>query len=283
MANVSDLFSNVRCRLAKVMSSGEADAAARIIFEDVAGYDRNYLWVNGDRSVIPSIEQAILGVVNRVEQGTPVQYAVGKAMFMGNYFSVNEATLIPRPETAGLVDLITDSYASRSDLTVLDIGTGTGCIAIELEKALPFSRVVGWDISEKALQTATLNARNLHAAVTFVKQDALASSLPEATWDIIVSNPPYVLESEKSEMDANVLLHEPPTALFVPDADPFRFYKPISSYASKNLNQGGALFFEINQQFPEQVVALLQHDGFSNVEALRDYKGNWRFVRGFKQ
>ena len=283
MVSVTELFNRARGRLQSVMTEGEADAAARIIFEDVAGYGRNCLWMNGEREVLPSTEEKINCVVTQVEQGTPVQYAVGKALFMGNYFKVNRSTLIPRPETAGLVDIITDAYGSRSDLKVLDIGTGSGCIAVELAKALPFSEVTGWDISDEALATAAVNAKTLKAVVNFEKQDVLASELPTKEWDIIVSNPPYVLDSEKDSMEPHVLNYEPHSALFVPDSDPLRFYKAIAKYAAENLVTGGGLFFEINRDFAKEMKQLLESYGFANVQCLRDYKGNWRYASGIKK
>lgn len=282
MVTIANLFEEITRRLREVMTSGEADAAARIIFEDVAGYDRNYLWMNGDRSVLDTTVARITEAVRKVEQGMPVQYAVGKALFMGNYFEVNEATLIPRPETAGLVDLVTDTMGSRPDLRVLDVGTGSGCIAIELAKALPFSRVTGWDISDKAIAAASKNASNLKVKVAFERHDILSQSLPSTPWDVIVSNPPYIRESEKASMDRNVLDYEPVTALFVPDSDPLMFYKAITHYAAANLVPGGWLFFEINRDFSVEMVNLLENSGFTDVECEKDYKGNWRYTKACK-
>lgn len=282
MVTVTALFNSIKQRLGRVMTPCEAEASARIILEDVAGYDRNYLWVNGDRSVLDSTQALIEAAVAKVEQGTPVQYAVGKALFMGNFFSVNDSTLIPRPETAGLVDLVTDTLNGMSDLRVLDVGTGSGCIAIELAKTLPFSSVTGWDISEKALETARSNATSLKTKVTFEKQDILAQNLPQKHWNVIVSNPPYICESEKAQMDANVLEHEPHSALFVPDNDPLKFYKAIAVYAQSSLESGGWLFFEINQTQSEQMKKMLTDSGFVNVDVLRDFKGNWRYAKAQK-
>lgn len=282
MITVSSLFEDIKHRFSRVMTPGEADAAARIVFEDVAGYNRNYLWMNGERSVLDSTRDLIEKVAGKVERGTPVQYAVGKALFMGNYFTVNESTLIPRPETAGLVDLVKDTVGNATDLRVLDVGTGSGCIAIELAKMLPFSVVTGWDISEKALDTARLNATALKVKVSFEEQDILAPELPRHEWDVIVSNPPYIRESEKADMDSNVLDYEPHSALFVPDDDPLVYYRAIAEYARKNLKTGGRLFFEINPTQYSGMLDLLGGLGFEDVEVLRDYRGNSRYAKARK-
>lgn len=278
--NVSGFFKAVKARLTSALGSeGEADAAARIIFEDVAGYDRKYLFINGDREITDFMAGKIDDAVVKVERGEPVQYAVGRARFMGNDYAVTPAVLIPRPETAGLVDAITDAFGTRSDLDVLDIGTGSGCIAIELARALPFSRVTAFDISDAALTVARENARRLGATVNFVHADILTAKAPVAPlYDIIVSNPPYICDSEKADMDARVLDYEPPTALFVPDSDPLRFYRTIAAYARAELRPGGGLFFEINPLYHRQIGQMLTAEGFADVSVTRDYRGLYRYA-----
>lgn len=257
----------------------EAEAAARIIFEDVAGYSRTFIFVNGDREVTDFMQKRIREVVDKVIGGTPVQYATGKARFMGMDFVVSPAVLIPRPETEGLVDLITDDYNGRSGLKVLDVCTGSGCIAVALARALPFADVKAVDISDAALDIARENARALKARVDFEKEDALAMKAPAAVYDIIVSNPPYVGESEKKDMESRVLDYEPALALFVPDDDPLRFYRAIGTYAMKALMPGGQLYFEINPLHADALKSLLEVIGFEDCQLIRDYRGAVRFAR----
>lgn len=278
---VADFFKTVKSQLASVFGSeGEADSAARILFEDLAGYDRKYLFMNGDREISEYMQERINAAVAKVKGGEPVQYAVGHARFMGNDFMVSPAVLIPRPETAGLVDAIVDDFGSRRDLDVLDIGTGSGCIAISLAKALPFSNVTGFDISADALAVAKENAQCLGVKVDFEQCDILGTEPPAShCYDIIVSNPPYVCASEKADMDARVLDYEPATALFVPDDDPLLFYRAIARYARAALRPGGALYFEINSRFPEQMRKLLTDEGFADVSVSRDYRGLYRYAR----
>lgn len=260
-------------------SGGEGAAAASIIFEDAAGMSRTYIFANGDRELGEYAQGKIDRAIAKVEAGEPVQYAVGKAQFMGNTYEVSPAVLIPRPETAGLVDRITDAFGSRRDLRVLDIGTGTGCIAISLARALPFAQVTGVDISDDALAIARRNAAALKANVDFEKLDILTATAPEsARYDIIVSNPPYICRSEESEMEDRVLLHEPSQALFVPDNDPLLFYRAIAAYARKALSPDGGLFFEINSRFPSEMKALLESEGFADIDIARDYLGNYRYA-----
>lgn len=278
MPTVDEYFKNITARLASVLGSEGGVAAARIIFEDIAGYDRKFIFMNGSRTMTDFMVDRIDGAVKQVEAGEPVQYAVGKARFMGMDFAVNSSVLIPRPETEGLVDIITSAYAVKNDLRVLDIGTGSGCIAISLARALPFSRVTAFDISDKALETAKENAKAAGVAVDFRECDILKAAPVAGAYDIIVSNPPYVCRSEAADMDQRVLSYEPSTALFVPDDDPLVFYKAIARYARKSLAAGGGLFFEINSRFPEEMRRLLEDEGFSDVDVTRDFKGNYRFA-----
>lgn len=279
MITVEQYFRSTVARLTASLGAGEGDAAARIIFEDVAGYDRKYLFMNGDRDITDYMQGKIDEVVTKVEKGEPVQYAVGRALFMGNSYEVSPAVLIPRPETAELVDLITKEYDGKSDLTVLDVGTGSGCIALSLARALPFSHVTGFDISEKAIEVAQRNATNLKAKVEFEVCDILNAQAISDSYDIIVSNPPYICRSEATEMDSRVLDYEPDNALFVPDNDPLLFYRNIAHYASTALRSGGTLWFEINSRFPDEMRTMLTEAGFVDIDVIRDYRGLYRFTR----
>ena len=277
---VAALLRDTISALAEVLRPhAEAEAAARIILEDTAGYDRKYIFMYGDREVLPETAARVGAVVQREADGQPVQYAVGSARFMGNTYTVTPAVLIPRPETAGLVDIITDAWSGRRDLRILDIGTGSGCIAISLALALPYAHVGAVDISAEALEVARDNARSLHAAVSFRQLDILKAEAPATpSLDIIVSNPPYIARSEAADMDARVLRYEPDGALFVSDSDPLVFYRAIARYGAGALMAGGGLYFEINARYPEQMRRLLQDEGYTDIDILRDYRGAYRYA-----
>lgn len=279
MTTLSEYYKDLRSSLAQVLPKGEADSAAAILMEDIGGYTRTTLFADGDREISDFVKGRIDSAVARIVGGEPVQYAVGRALFMGNSYIVTPAVLIPRPETAALVDMITDHADGRSDLRILDIGTGTGCIAISLARALPFADVDASDISAQALDVARENARNLKTKVTFRQEDILKATPPAAPcYDIIVSNPPYIAESEKADMDARVLDYEPSTALFVPDDDPLRFYRAIAEYALKALVSDGNLYFEINSNYGPQMKEMLADKGFADIEISRDFRGNIRYA-----
>lgn len=265
--------------LSPAVGADEAAAMALAIIEDIRGYKAVDVAINGHRELLPETESRMLDVARKVIDGMPLQYAIGKAMFRGRYFSVSPDTLIPRPETAQLVDIIVDRWGGRSDLRVIDIGTGTGCIAISLALDLPFARVDAIDISDGALAIARDNAKALKASrIDFIHADALNLAPQPGEYDIVVSNPPYVLDSEKTEMDARVTAYEPATALFVPDADPLRFYKPIAEFASQSLRPGGMIYLEINPLCADAMLKLLADSGLRDAEILCDYRGERRFA-----
>lgn len=220
-------------------------------------------------------------IFGRLTEGEPVQYVLGRAEFSGRWFNVRPGVLIPRPETEELCAWITaDSKASGSP-KVLDIGTGSGCIAITLQLDMPESKVTAWDISADALDVARENAQQLGANVNFVKQDAL-NAKPEGEWDVIVSNPPYICEKEKKDMAVNVLEHEPQTALFVPDADPLLFYRAITRLAVQTLSKGGRLYFEINPIYADDTCRMMRAEGMTAVELRSDMYGKQRMAKGVK-
>ncbi len=220
-------------------------------------------------------------IFGRLTEGEPVQYVLGRAEFSGRWFNVRPGVLIPRPETEELCAWITaDSKASGSP-KVLDIGTGSGCIAITLQLDMPESKVTAWDISADALDVARENAQLLGANVNFVRQDAL-NAKPEGEWDVIVSNPPYICEKEKKDMAVNVLEHEPQTALFVPDADPLLFYRAITRLAVQTLSKGGRLYFEINPIYADDTCRMMRAEGMTAVELRSDMYGKQRMAKGVK-
>lgn len=266
-------------KLSTKLDAGEARWTVRLLLEDVAFASPVDVMCHGERPLEPETVTLLLSMAKRIAAGEPPQYVVGRARFCGMYLRVTSATLIPRPETEGLVDIITDRHQSGRDLRVLDIGTGSGCIAIALSRALPFARVDACDISDEALEVARGNARQLHAAVDFFHCDILHAALPDCPqYDVIVSNPPYIARSEAAEMEERVLRYEPHTALFVDDADPLLFYRAIARYARAALRFKGSLFFEINPLFATQLEQMLRTEGFTQVEVQRDYCGRQRFA-----
>ena len=220
------------------------------------------------------------GVLEQLKQELPIQYILGKTNFYGLEFLVNPNVLIPRPETEELVDWIikTNSNGNLSTINILDIGTGSGCIAISLAKNISEVHVFALDISEKALATAKENAKKNQVAVTFIQKNILTTTDLEMEFDIIVSNPPYVRNLEKTEIKNNVLANEPHLALFVEDNDALLFYRKIAELAIKNLSPQGKLFFEINQYLGKETVELLSDLGFQNIELRQDIYGNDRMI-----
>jgi len=225
-------------------------------------------------------------IISELKTEKPIQYITGEAWFYGLRFEVNEDTLIPRPETEELVEWIIENLKIQksNNLTILDIGTGSGCIPIALKKEIPYANVSAIDVSEKALEMARKNALDNQVEVNFIHQDILQSSnlqifkSPNLLFDIIVSNPPYVRNLEKHEIKKNVLDYEPHLALFVDDSDALLFYRKIAQLALKSLATNGKLFFEINQYLAKETVELLEQLGFKNIELRKDFMGNDRMI-----
>ena len=221
--------------------------------------------------------QKLTEIVGKLKNSEPIQYILGETDFFGLAFYVNGSVLIPRPETEELVQWVLES-AENKPIKILDIGTGSGCIAVTLAKKLPSAEVHAWDISEDALEVARKNAERNGVKVIFVKRDMLLEPVSDEKFDIIVSNPPYVTEVEKTEMQENVLNFEPHLALFVPDDNALVFYEKIADFALTNLNKGGQLFFEINRAKGADIARLLEEKGFKNIELRKDISGNERMV-----
>jgi release factor glutamine methyltransferase len=213
----------------------------------------------------------------KLAAGVPLQYVTGKAYFFDRLFSLNSSTLIPRPETEELVTQVLNLIGNENK-RVLDIGTGSGCIAITLALEAPLAQISAWDVAANAIKMAQENADQLGANVFFKHMDVFSWSKENDTWDIFVSNPPYVLNAEKAEMEAHVLDHEPHLALFVSDEDPLIFYRVIGEMAQQRLTPEGFLCFEINRAFGEQNVALAKAQGFENIQLIKDFQGNDRML-----
>ena len=279
-------YSEIWHRIATSYEDGEARAIARILIEELFGLSYTDIVCGATDQLSADDTLRLDTAVRRIEQGEPLQHVLGYADFCGNHFGVNASVLIPRPETERLVDegerLMNgaSNAAPSAPKRILDIGTGSGCIAISLKLRLGEAYVEAWDISEEALRTAESNAKALKAEVAFCKRDALRAEESVAPWDLIVSNPPYICDSERADMDDNVLLHEPHTALFVPDDDPLRFYRAIARYALRSLNNGGSLLFECNTRYAEATGKMMREMGFEDVTVNDDCFGLPRFVKG---
>lgn len=267
--------------LEPLYGNGEARAITDYVLDVCFGLSKADILCGAVEEMTAEKTAELNKIFGRLMEGEPVQYVLGRAEFCGRWFSVRPGVLIPRPETEELCAWITaDSKASGSP-KVLDIGTGSGCIAITLQLDMPESNVTAWDISADALDVARENAQRFGANVNFVKQDAL-NAKPEGEWDVIVSNPPYICEKEKKDMAVNVLEHEPHTALFVPDADPLLFYRAITRLAVQTLSKGGRLYFEINPIYADDTCRMMRAEGMSAVELRSDMYGKQRMAKGVK-
>ncbi len=278
--NLKDAIEQLRSGLAGVAAPQVVQAMIRIICEDIFNYDQVDVALRQESELPDFAQERVTEIIARLRRYEPLQYIVGSARFHGHRFKVTPAVLIPRPETEQLIDMIVDENPA-SDLRVLDMGTGSGCIAISLARALKFAQVDALDVSRDALAVARENAAALKVKVRFFESDML-SPQPPAHYDIIVSNPPYVCWSERESMERNVLDYEPGQALFVPDNDPLLFYKAIAAYATASLERGGRLYLEINQRFGNEIKRLLEDHGFDEVRIIEDSYGKTRFAAAVK-
>ena len=272
-------------RLSNIYDTGEAKAIVRWVLDVRFGLSTADIYCGKVTQLSPNNQAELEKIMQRLEKAEPVQYVLGVADFCGRQFNVAPGVLIPRPETAELCRIIEKRIKGKGDCRILDIGTGSGCIAITLALNIPGSQVAAWDISNQALAIALRNAEALGAQVNFENRDALELK-PETSsrlWDIIVSNPPYICQHEADEMDDNVLKYEPDTALFVPDDDPLLFYRHIINYAWTSLSEGGQLYFEINPLYCDSIVERLSRFGFIDVESIDDQFGKTRFVKATKR
>lgn len=263
-------------RLAAVYGRHEAQAVVRTVLDSVFGMSLTDICCGKVTQLSAEDAMRLEKIMLRLEKSEPVQYVLGEAWFCGRRFTVGPGVLIPRPETEDLADWAVAT--AQPGARVLDIGTGSGCLAVTLALDIVGSEVEAWDLSRQALDTAEQNARQLGASVVFRLQDALCPPADEERWDLIVSNPPYVLDSERATMHHNVLDYEPATALFVPDHDPLLFYRAIARYASRALKPGGTLLFETNTAFAHDVALLSEEVGMECVEVRNDRYGKPREV-----
>jgi release factor glutamine methyltransferase len=271
-------------QLARTYDTSEAKAIARMLYEVRYGLSLSDLLMGRDADVP---QQELQQLTERLEQHEPIQYVLGQADFCGRTFKVSPAVLIPRPETEELCQWVTtkvrDSACNDAALSILDVGTGSGCIAITLAAELPEAKVTAWDISEDALLVACENALLNGVTVDFELQDVLlATAAAQQTKDIIISNPPYICNKERATMEANVLEHEPHQALFVPDDDPLLFYRAIAKLGQQMLSYGGWLYFEVNPLFAAQLARLLSAMSYYDIEIKEDQFGKQRMIRARK-
>lgn len=272
--------------LTPLYDAGEAQAIVRTVLDVEYGMTLTDIICGKVNELSSDEERNLEEIITRLQNGEPVQYVLGEADFAGRTFHVEPGVLIPRPETAELCQWVEEDASSlKADESkqILDICTGSGCIAITLGLTIPNSEVTGWDISEDALRIAQGNVEMLKVGnVRIEYQDALMLPKAAEAADIIVSNPPYICEKEKADMEKNVLEHEPSIALFVPDEDPLKFYRAIAEYASSALKSEGALYFEINPIYEKETREMLEGLGFKDIETKEDAFGKKRMMKAKK-
>lgn len=273
-------YRQLTSRLGRVYDAGEARAVARYLLEESFGLTMADILGGAIETLGDADTRRLEALTARLEKGEPVQYILGRAEFAGRWYEVGAGVLVPRPETESLCQRTIDKAQRIESPAILDIGTGSGCIACTLALALPQAQIEAWDISDKAIDIARRNADTLGAKVNYRRKDALNADgeAESEKWDIIVSNPPYIIMSERGDMAANVLDWEPSTALFVPDDDPLLFYRAIARYARKALRPKGSLLFEINPLFARELQEMLSREGYHNITITRDDCGRQRIA-----
>lgn len=271
----------IKRELDHIYSQGEISAIIQLILESKLKISiiesLSYKLTNLSDSELNILNE----ILEKLKTKEPIQYILGETHFYNLDFIVNKNVLIPRPETEELIEWIINDNKEQT-ITILDIGTGSGCIAISLAKHIPSVEVHAWDISPKALEVSKINAQKNNAKVNFALKDILTTESEDQMYDVIVSNPPYITESEKSLMHQTVLDFEPHQALFVPDASPLIFYERIADFALKSLKKGGHIYYEINQSNGKDTKEMLHIKGFTNIELRTDLAGNDRMIKATK-
>lgn len=278
LKDIQDIYHK---ELDELYGKNEVDSFFNLVMEHYLKLDRIHLFMEPEYAITKTEEQPFFEALSRLKLEEPVQYILGETEFFGLPFKVSKDTLIPRPETEELVALIIED-SKKEPYKILDIGTGSGCIAISLAKNLSESKVSALDVSEAALDLAKQNAELNNVDVEFILDDILKPEHSASNYDIIVSNPPYVRNLEKAEIQSNVLNNEPHLALFVDDENPLQFYKSICVFAQQNLKNNGVLYFEINEYLGDEMISLLKDFGFINIELQTDLFGKDRMIKGHK-
>ena len=276
------LVRQIREALHGSYTDAEALSLAKMLLVEVFGFSTLELYGGKDRGFSEKEQEVLSDIVCRLQNHEPIQYIIGRETFMGLVFEVNENVLIPRPETQELVNWILEDRRADEGCKILDIGTGSGCIPISLAHFMSGAELEAWDISDGALDVARRNASQNEVKVLFRKLNVLEAVPSSSCYDVIVSNPPYVTEQEKVDMEANVLDWEPSIALFVPDTDPLLFYRKIAELGLEMLVADGALYFEINRAYGEMMKTMLEDMGYNNVELRKDMFGNDRMIKAIK-
>jgi release factor glutamine methyltransferase len=283
MKTIKDVFATYKQNLVTVYDAQETEAITLMVLTEILNASKATIKAFPEKELTLTQQEEANNILTQLKTGKPLQYALGYTEFYGLKFLVNTSTLIPRPETEELVQWVLDSvegYKLKVEgLNLLDIGTGSGCIAISLKKNLPAAKVSAIDISVDALNTAKENAKLNEVEVNFIQADILNSQLATRNFQLIISNPPYVTLEDKKRMHTNVTDFEPHTALFVPEDDPLLFYRAIADFALINLMGNGLLFFEINESLGKETAALLQSKGFKNIELRQDMSGRDRMIK----
>ena len=273
------VVNEIRDALKGIYPDSEAFSLAKMLLVEVFGFTTLELYAGKDKEFSGKCRGVLDEMIRRLQKNEPIQYIIGKEEFCGMTFEVNPHVLIPRPETRELVEWIVEDCRRMETCRLLDIGTGSGCMSISLANLLPRSDVESWDISEGALEVARRNCERNGVKVLLRQKDVLTAVPEDARYDVIVSNPPYITEKEKMEMDANVLDWEPSTALFVPDDDPLLFYRKIAQLGCGMLEEGGSLYFEINRAYGKETFRMLESLGYVQLELKKDSWGNDRMIK----
>ena len=276
------LFYEIKKALAGHYPEAEASALAKMLLVEKFGFTTLELFGGKDKEVFKKDLDVLNEMLGRLQNNEPIQYIIGHETFCGLTFDVNHHVLIPRPETQELVDWIVNDIKGSATCRILDVGTGSGCIAVSLAKRIPCAEVEAWDISDGALEIARRNAELNHVTINFQLQNALDAEISFPSYEIIVSNPPYITEKEKKDMESNVLEWEPHTSLFVPDTDPLLFYRKIAQMGVNALVKGGALYFEINRAYGDETMEMLDVLGYRQIELKKDMFGNDRMIKAIK-
>ncbi|RZL36428.1 MAG: peptide chain release factor N(5)-glutamine methyltransferase [Pedobacter sp.] len=279
-----EIFEHFKIDLSNIYDTDEVQALFFITLDNLLGYNKTSFLFNKDKDLTLIQVESFELVLKDLKLQKPIQYILEEAYFYGLKFKVNESVLIPRPETEELVEWILETIKSSDILlnnSLLDIGTGSGCIAISLKKHLSTSNIHALDIAMDSVLLAKENATRNNVEVSFIVDDILnpKTTFKDKKLDVIVSNPPYIKEEERNEMNANVLEHEPHRALFVSNENPLIFYNAIADFAIINLVSNGLLFFEINEYLGKETVALLEVKGFTNIELRKDMQGKDRMIK----
>ncbi|MCH5228863.1 MAG: peptide chain release factor N(5)-glutamine methyltransferase [Muribaculaceae bacterium] len=275
---MQEVINKLRKALIPIYGKGETEAIIRLIFYYVKGWKITDMLIHSREDLSPFVKEEIDKILQRLLKNEPIQYIVGEARFHGLDLKIRPGVLIPRPETEELVDIIIDDYKSKEDLKILDLCTGSGCIAIALSINLPFSEVTAVDISTEAIEMAKENSTLLKRKINLIKEDIFEWD-PKENYDIIVSNPPYVMDKEALTMEKNVLDYEPHEALFVRNENPLVFYRRIADIGLNALKDNGRLYFEINPLLADELKEMMKTMGYSDVDLIRDSFGKLRFLR----